>query len=97
MALSMSIVQTSGGKTVEVPEEIAAELSEAYQALQDLPNNRAVVADFETPEAARLFTRQGYAWATENNLAFVRKGDIKGQPARVTFRIYAPRAAKDAE
>lgn len=28
-------------------------------------------------------------------LAFVRKGDIKGNPSRVSFRIYVPRAGED--
>jgi hypothetical protein len=30
-------------------------------------------------------------------LTFARKGDIKGNPTRVSFRIYVPRPEKDAE
>jgi hypothetical protein len=97
MALNMSIIQTSGTGVLEVPDDVAADLQDAYDALEKLPVNRAVVVDFETPEAARLFVRQGNSWADQNDLRFARKGDIKGLPTRVTFRIYAPRPAKDTE
>jgi hypothetical protein len=33
----------------------------------------------------------------ESALAFARKGDIKGNPSRVSFRIYVPRPSEDAE
>jgi hypothetical protein len=29
------------------------------------------------------------------HLVFVRKGDVKGNPTRVSFRVYAPRPGKD--
>jgi hypothetical protein len=47
---------------------------------------------------ARLFARQGKAWALRQvpELKFVRKGDVKGNPLRVSFRIYEPRTAEEA-
>lgn len=33
----------------------------------------------------------------ESHLTFARKGDIKGKPERVSFRIYVPRRGEDAE
>lgn len=132
MPLNMRIEVTSGVAATDVPEDIAEELQEAYDALKTLPVNRVVVVDFDGTEdyagpakqdgkpvttefkaawCARRFVKQGKAWAAaqtvtvpvlaedgetqtgtrESALAFARKGDIKGQPARVSFRIYVPR------
>lgn len=59
---------------------------------------------------ARRWVKQGKAWAAaqevevkdkdgkvlrKSALEFARKGDIKGIPNRVTFRIYVPRAEKE--
>jgi len=54
---------------------------------------------------ARLFVRQGKSWAaqqsvkredgSETTLVFARKGDIKGAPTRVSFRVYIPRPEKE--
>ena len=124
MAVNMQIVQTSGPRTVEVPEDIAADLSAAYDALKDLPVNRMVTTDPFTSEGyqgpakihgepvsddykaeynARLFARQGKAWAATQTgpngrpLVFARKGDVKGNPAVVSFRIYEARESAEAE
>lgn len=97
MALNMRVVVTSGVAATEVPEDIAADLAEAYAALKDLPVNRAVDVDFDDAKAARVFVKQGKAWAVGQkgpngrSLTFSRKGDIKGYPKRVTFRIYEVR------
>jgi hypothetical protein len=51
---------------------------------------------------ARDYVRQGKAWAATQTgpngraLAFVRKGDVKSNPTRVTFRIYEVREAEEA-
>ena len=122
MAVNMHIESTSGPRTVEIPEDVAADLSAAYDALKDLPVNRQVTTDPFTSEGyegpakihgepvtddykaaynARLFVRQGKAWAATQAgpngrpLVFARKGDIKGNPAVVSFRIYEAREAGD--
>jgi hypothetical protein len=135
MALNMTIVVSSGVAATEVPDDVAADLQEAYNALATLPVNRMVVVDF-TSEGyagpakvggklvtddemaawnARRFVKQGKSWANaqevtvpiyaedgettigsrKSALTFARKGDIKGQPSRVAFRIYVPRASED--
>jgi hypothetical protein len=102
MALNMSIVTTSGVTATEVPEDIAKDLQEAYDALRSRPVNTAVNVDFEDAKAARVFVKQGKAWVAGRTgshgrpLNFARKGDIKGLPKRVTFRIYEEREAKAA-
>lgn len=128
MALDMTITVTSGVEATDVPDDIAADLAEAYEALAKLPVNRMVNVDFGSPtetdadqikanaKAARVFVKQGKAWAAsqevtvnvtddEGNvigtrvspLVFARKGDIKGMPGRVSFRIYVPREGKSEE
>jgi hypothetical protein len=103
MALNMRVVVTSGVAATEVPEDIAADLAEAYAALKDLPVNRAVDVDFEDAKAARVFVKQGKSWAAGQtgpngrSLTFARKGDIKGYPKRVTFRIYEVREGEKPE
>ena len=104
MAINMQIAQTSGPRTVEVPEDIAADLSAAYDALKVLPVNRMVVTDpFESADDARLFVRQGKAWAAtqtgpnDRPLVFARKGNVKENPLVVSFRIYEARETAEAE
>jgi hypothetical protein len=89
--VDMEIVTTSGVSATEVPADVAADLAQAYERLAELPVNRAVAVDFSDAKAARLFVKQGKAWAATQGLTFARKGDIKGLPNRVTFRIYVPR------
>jgi hypothetical protein len=91
--MDMEIVATSGVAATEVPEDVAIDLAEAYAALSKLPANRMVnTPNFPDEKAAKQFVRQGKAWATENGLQFARKGDIKGNPTRVSFRIWKPKA-----
>lgn len=96
MALDMTIEVTSGVAATEVPEDIATDLLEAYNALKELPVNRQVSVNFADAKAARTFVKQGKAWAAAQipALTFARKGDVKGNPSRVSFRIYVPRAEK---
>jgi hypothetical protein len=103
MALNMSIIDSREGagtvtETTPVPDEVAKELAEAYAALKELPNSRQVSVDFATAKEARLFVRQGQAWAKAQTpvLSFSRRGDVKALPTRVQFRIYVPRP-KDTE
>ena len=43
-----------------------------------------------------IYDDEGKETGTDKrNLAFARKGDIKGNPTRVTFRVYLARPAKD--
>ena len=124
MAVNMRVEATSGPRTVEVPDDVAADLLDAYNALKSLPVNRMVTTDPFTSEDyqgpakingetvteeykaaynARLFVRQGKAWAATQAgpngrpLVFARKGDIKGNPAVVSFRIYEVRETAEAE
>jgi hypothetical protein len=98
MAINMHVVVTSGVGSVTVDEETAKELESAYNTLKELPVNRALSTDpFPTAADARLFVKQGRAWAesqtgpNDRQLVFARKGDIKGAPLVVTFRIYERR------
>ena len=118
--MDMVIEIASGIMATEVPEDAAADFAEAYAVLAKLPVNRQVSVTFtgtirepkETQEeadarAARLWVKQGKAWAasqivtredgSKTPLTFARKGDVKALPARVSFRIYAPRPGKNAE
>jgi hypothetical protein len=92
--MDFNIVTTSGVTATEVPDELAEELTAVYEKLATLPVNRAMSVDFADAKSARQFARQAKAWAVQNGLAFARKGDIKGLPQRVTFRIYVPRNAE---
>lgn len=118
MPLNMTVEPTSA---VDVPEEVAKDLQDAYDTLKDLPVNRMITTDPFTPDEydgyqgpakingkdvtdeekaaanARLFVRRGKAWAASQTgpngreLIFVRKGDVKGNPTVVSFRIYEVR------
>jgi hypothetical protein len=92
MPLNMIVEITSGVSVTEVPDDVAADLLEAYTALASLPVNRQVTVDFDTIPEAKLFARQGRAWAEsqETPLKFERKGDPVTKPTRVSFRIYVP-------
>lgn len=101
MAINMHIEVSSGVSTTEVPDDVAADLAEAYKALKDLPVNRMAVTDpFADAKAARLFVRQGKAWCETQTgpngrpLVFARKGDVKARPLVVSFRIYEQREQK---
>ena len=107
--MDRTIVATEKNYRVDVPEDVAASFLEDYEALANLPVTRQIQADFKAEDfpdkdgkpskdnaakAARLYARQGRSWAEDNGLKFVRKGDIKAQPTRVTYRIYAPKAVE---
>ena len=103
MAINMQIALTSGPRTVEVPEDIATDLAAAYDALKELPVNRMVTTDpFPNAKDAKLFCRQGKAWAATQTgpsgrpLVFARKGNIKENPLVVSFRIYEARETTEA-
>ena len=123
MAINMRIERTSGPRTVEVPDDVAADLAEVYRELDGLPTNSQATTDPFTAEGydgpakihgepvdndykaaynARKFVRQGKSWAETQTgpngrtLVFVRKGDIKGNPTVVSFRIYEQRETAEA-
>ena len=104
MAVNMRVEATSGPRTVEIPEDVAADFSAAYDALKDLPVNRQVTTDpFPSESDARLFVRRGKAWAQTQTgpngrpLVFARKGTVKENPTIVSFRIYEARKTANAE
>src|SRR5208282_678839 len=79
MALQMRIEVSSGVAATEVPDDIATELQEAYDALKPLPVNRVVVVDFTAEDYAGpkkidgkdVTADQMAAW---NARRFVRQG-----------------------
>jgi hypothetical protein len=129
--MEITITPTSGVTLVEVPEDIAKDFQETYEALRTMPVNNMANVDFpeadytatekltaadQAAKAARLYVRQGKAWAASQEvvipitdddgnvtgsrtsaLVFTRKGDVKGNPTRVSFRIYVPRAKDETE
>jgi hypothetical protein len=136
MAINMRIEVTSGVQATDVPDDVAVDLQDAYDALKSLPVNRMATTDPFTSEGytgpakvkgvavtetekaafmARRFVKQGKAWAAaqevvvpilsedgestigsrKSPLVFARKGDIKGNPTVVSFRLYVPRAGED--
>lgn len=97
---NIRIMPTSGTAVTEVPDEVATDLRDTYEALKNLPVTRAAVQEFDSPEAARLFVRQGIAWAAaqEPPLEFMRRprpgsDKIKDNATTVAFRIYVPAPA----
>jgi hypothetical protein len=105
--MEISIEVSGGVAATHVPEDVATDLQATYEALAKLPNNRVAVVDFGEAKEARLFCKQGRAWAESTivdgqPLTFSRRGDVKANPRRVSFRIYRPatqeeKAAKAAE
>lgn len=95
MGLNMTLTTTQRS-TAEVSEEYAETFEEAYETLKELPSNKQLNVDFDDKKKARAFVVQGNAWAAENGLKFARKGDIKANPTRVSFRIYEPRTSGDS-
>jgi|SRR5215469_15723418 len=91
MPLNITITKTSGPTTVDIPEDVAADLQETYNLLKDMPVNNAASVDFDDEKAARLFVRQGTAWAEANGLRFQRRGVVKDNPKNVLFRVYKPK------
>ena len=90
----MDITITATGVT-ELTEEEVADLIDTYAALKGLPANRVANIDFETPEEATSYAKAFKAWAVDNGHKFLRKGDIKGNPTQLTFRIYDGRETAD--
>jgi hypothetical protein len=90
----MQLITTNAAS---VSDEDAATFQEAYEALAQLPNTRALATDFDTEDEAKQFVKAGKAWATANGATFARKGDAKEQPTRVTFRVYLSKAQKEAK
>ena len=83
----MDITITATGVT-ELTEEEIADLQDTYEHLSKLPANRVANIEFETAEEATGYAKAFKAWAVDNGHKFLRKGDIKGNPTRLTFRIY---------
>lgn len=97
---NIRIVATSGTAVTEVPDDVATDLLDTYNALKDLPVTRSAVQEFDSPEGARKFVRQGIAWAEAQDpkLTFMRRplpgnNKIKDNATTVAFRIYVPAPA----
>lgn len=91
MPLNITITQSSGPTTIDVPEDVAHDLQTVYEALKELPVNNMANVDFDDAKAARLFVKQGKAWAEQQGLQFARRGVVKDNPKRVSFRVYDPK------
>ena len=90
MAHKITITQTTRTTTaVEVPADLAKEFAEVYDALAPLSSFNKANVDFDDAAEARLYTRQGKAWAESHGLTFKRY-DTRANPVRVSFRIYKP-------
>lgn len=76
--------------------------SEGYEGPAKVDGKPATDA-YKSAWNARRFVKQGKSWAAGQTgpngraLSFARKGDIKGLPSRVTFRIYEVREDGEAE
>lgn len=92
MAIDMTVIVTSGAEAIDVPEDVAADLAEAYQALQGMPKNRALTANFPSEAEAKMFARRGRAWAAsqEPELEFTRRKELETTETMVVFRIHKP-------
>src|SRR5437879_614345 len=104
--MEITIKKTSGVDLTEVPDDVASDLQDVYDALKELPVNQlAETPEFADVKAARLFVRQGKAWASRqqvagpdgelNTLVFSRRGEVKANPKVVQFRIYRPATDKE--
>lgn len=77
--------------TADFPEE-----GETYGGPAKI-DGKPVTEAYKAAWCARRFVRQGKAWAATQTgpngrpLVFMRKGDVKGNPSRVSFRIYEMR------
>jgi hypothetical protein len=90
MGRKITITATSGIAATEVTEEDATEFAEVYETLERLPSGNQANVDFDTKAEANAYVRVGKAWAEREELVFARKGPVKANPTRVSFRIYAP-------
>jgi len=103
MEITITATNANAIENIPVPEDVAKDLADVYEALSKLPVTRVANVDFETKEAVSLFMRQAKAWCAthkdaEGNaapLTFTRKGDAKGNPLRLTFRVYVPMDMSD--
>lgn len=93
--MDITIKALSGPSTATVPEDVARDLQDAWDALRELPASQAGFAYFETPQQAREFVRQGTIWAASHpdGLEFGRRAPgngmkISDEPGTVAFRIY---------
>lgn len=88
MALEMVMIATNA---VTYDDELAKDLQEAFEALQDQPNTRAITVQFDTRTDASRFVREAKSWAADNGLVFTRKPKLETVEGQVVFRIYTPR------
>jgi len=74
--------------------------SEGYDGPNKI-DGKDVTEEYKAATMARKFVRQGKAWAesqtgdNDRPLMFVRKGDVKGNPTVVSFRIYEQKTQKE--
>lgn len=80
--------------------------AEDYVVVPGGKNRTAAEAATEAAKEARRYVRAGKAWAaaqehtrengTKTPLTFARKGNVKGNPTRVSYRIYVPQEGETA-
>ena len=113
--MQITIAKTSVVSAADVPEEVAKDLQDTYDALASMPVTNQANVDFlpegVTPadasedeiaaaaKAARLFVKQGKAWAAAQgeDIVFSRRGDVKSNPTRVSFRVYRQKSDDEKE
>lgn len=93
MALNISLVKTtrtSASEPLVIPDDVAKDLQDTYEALVDESPFINARVEFATADEARLFARQARAWAAVHGKNFSRKGSVKDNPLVVLFRVYDP-------
>lgn len=86
MPLNMKLVATSGSAVLTIPEDVKADLFEAYTALANQPSSRAIEVEFDTESDAKQFCKYARAYAVQNGLKFYRKPNTDAEVVR--FRLY---------
>jgi hypothetical protein len=79
-----------------VSDDVKKTVQEVHEALKGLPGDRAANIDFPGVEEVKSFMSQAKQHAEDTGRRFIRVGDIKGQPNRVSFRVVTKRAAEAA-
>jgi hypothetical protein len=91
MSLEMTLVKTKYNSNIDY-SDVADDLVEAYETFQNQTSNTWLVVNFDDVQSAREFVRKAQLWASDNELSFGRRENLKkgDDPTRVTFRIIKP-------
>jgi hypothetical protein len=81
---------------VAVSDDVKETVEEVHEALKGLPGDRAANLDFPGVKEVKDFMAEAKQHAEDTGRRFIRVGDVKGQPLRVSFRIVTRRATDPA-